>query len=162
MLHALPLSLLLSLSLGTAAPGSSFAPAGPRAETPNLESRAGNVGRLLMLGDSTRADGDIREVALRHAGEIQHCYETDGLKVNPSLSGTVEVEVTVLATGLVDSVAVSSSDLRGPGEREVEGCISMVVRNWRFDRGPYDTETIVYPFTLIRDPQTLLRAAQRS
>lgn len=108
------------------------------------------VGASSMPADSTRPDADIRDVALRHAAQVRRCYETEGLRVNPSLSGTVEVELTVLSTGRVDSVAVSSSELQGDGKKEVEACIVAVTRQWRFDRGPYATEIIVYPFALDR------------
>ncbi len=107
--------------------------------------------------DSVRPDDEVRQVALRHAAEIQQCYETHGLRVNPNLSGTVEVQATVLSSGRVDSVAVSS-DLRGVGRSEVESCITMAVRNWRFERGAYIIETVVYPFNLVRDEARGVRA----
>ena len=68
--------------------------------------------------DSVRPDADVREVALHHAAEIQQCYESNGLRINPQLSGTIEVSATVLPTGRVDTVVVSNSDLRGVGRRE--------------------------------------------
>jgi TonB family protein len=101
--------------------------------------------------DSVRPDSDIRLVALRHSTEIQRCYETEGLRVNPGLSGTIEVELTVTPSGRVEDAAVSSSGLSGAGQREVESCITTTVRNWRFERGPFAPETIVYPFNLVRD-----------
>ena len=30
--------------------------------------------------------------------------------------------------------------------REVARCLTTSIRNWRFDRGPYAVETIVFPF----------------
>jgi outer membrane biosynthesis protein TonB len=122
---------------------------------------------LLALGasanapaaDSARADADLRDVALHHASEVKHCYETQGLKLNPTLAGTIEVSLTVLPTGRVDSVAVTSSQLAGVGKREVESCVTMVARNWRFDRGPYGVERIVYPFDL--RPDTPIRDVAR-
>jgi hypothetical protein len=101
--------------------------------------------------DSVRPDTDVRQVALHHAAEIQQCYETHGLRVNPDLSGTVEIAATVLGAGRVDSVAITRSNLRGAGRDAVESCITAMVRNWRFERGPYATEIIVYPFDLVRD-----------
>lgn len=101
--------------------------------------------------DSLRPDTDVRLVALRHASEIQRCYETEGLRINPGLSGVIEVEVTVGASGRVEEAEVSSSALFGAGREQVETCITSTVRNWRFERGPYALETIVYPFNLVRD-----------
>ena len=108
--------------------------------------------------DSLRADDEIRLVALRHASEIQHCYVTRGLSVNPSLSGIVEIELKVLPSGRVDSANVAASALAGPGREEVESCISATVKNWRFERGPFATETIVYPFDLVRDRDARFKA----
>lgn len=101
--------------------------------------------------DSLRPDIDVRLVALRHASEIQRCYETEGLRLNPGLAGMIEVEVTVSPSGRVEDAEVSSSALAGIGRQEVEACITTTVRNWRFERGPYALETIVYPFHLVRD-----------
>ena len=101
--------------------------------------------------DSLRPDIDIRLVALRHSAEIQRCYETEGLRVNPGLSGMIEVELTVAPSGRVQDAAVSASGLAGAGRQEVESCITTNMRNWRFEKGPYGFETIVYPFNLVRD-----------
>jgi hypothetical protein len=106
---------------------------------------------LRTVPDSVRPDVDVRLVALRHAGEIQRCYETEGLRVNPGLGGLIEVEVTVDPSGRVEEAAVSSSNLSGTGHHEVEMCITTSVRNWRFEKGPFAIETIVYPFNLVRD-----------
>jgi hypothetical protein len=111
--------------------------------------------------DSVRPDDEVRQVALRHATEIRQCYETHGLKVNPSLSGTLEVELIVLPTGRVDSASVSNSQLVGPGKHEVESCVVANVRNWRYERGPFAKESIIYPFQLVRDPG-LVKAARSS
>ncbi|HEY7232752.1 MAG TPA: AgmX/PglI C-terminal domain-containing protein [Gemmatimonadaceae bacterium] len=101
--------------------------------------------------DSLRPDMDVRLVALRHAAEIQRCYETEGLRVNPALGGLVEVEVTVAPSGRVEDAEVSASALSGAGQREVESCITTSVRNWRFEKGPFAIEKIVYPFNLVRN-----------
>ena len=102
--------------------------------------------------DSVRPDVDVRLVALRHAAEIQRCYETEGLRVNPGLGGMIEVEVTVGPSGRVEDAAVASSNLSGAGHHEVETCITSSVKNWRFEKGPFAIETFVYPFNLVRNP----------
>lgn len=111
--------------------------------TPRAHTRSSPV-----VADSGRRDDDIRLVALHHAAEVRRCYEAEGLRRNPQLAGTIEVELRVLPNGRVDSVSVASSELAGPGKNEVERCVATLVRNWRFARGPYAVETIVYPFTL--------------
>ena len=77
--------------------------------------------------------------------------DTEGLRVNPGLGGMIEVEVTVAPSGRVEGAAVSASALSGIGHQEVETCITTSVRNWRFEKGPFATETIVYPFNLVRN-----------
>jgi hypothetical protein len=101
------------------------------------------------LGDSIRADAEIRQTILRHAADVRGCYEREGLRRDPSLTGTLEVEVTVLPTGVVDSVTVGRLIMAGNGQREVASCIATIARHWRFERGPYTVETIVLPFTLV-------------
>lgn len=105
--------------------------------------------------DSLRPDMDVRLVALRHSGEIQRCYETEGLRVNPGLGGMIEVELTVAPSGRVQDAAISASALSGAGRQEVESCITSTVKNWRFEKGPFAIETIVYPFNLVRDRPVL-------
>ena len=99
-----------------------------------------------VVADSVRTDRDIRLAALRHVADVKRCYEREGLARNPGLTGTLDVTVTVLATGVVRDASVSTTDMRGVGAREVGKCLTTVIRNWRFDRGPYVVETIVFPF----------------
>ena len=96
--------------------------------------------------DSVRSDRDIRLAALRHVADVKRCYEREGLSRDPGLTGTLDVTVTVLATGAVSDAAVASEDLRGLGAREVATCLMAAIRNWRFERGPFVVETIVFPF----------------
>ena len=101
--------------------------------------------------DSVRAETEIRETVIRHASDVRRCYTDEGLRRNPTLSGAVELEITILPTGTVDAAAVAATSLIGLGEREVTGCLTTAARNWRFDRGPYAVETIVFPFVFSPD-----------
>ena len=96
--------------------------------------------------DSVRTDRDIRLAALRNAADVRRCYEREGLARDPGLTGTLDITITVLATGTVRDVVVSSSSMQGLGAREVAACVTTAVRNWRFERGPFVVETIVLPF----------------
>ena len=96
--------------------------------------------------DSVRADREIRLAALRHVADVRRCYEREGLTRDPGLTGTLDVTVTILATGTVRDAVVSSSAMQGLGAREVAACLTTAIRNWRFERGPYVVETIVLPF----------------
>ena len=97
--------------------------------------------------DSVRPETDVREVVLRHTGDVRRCYENEGLRRNPDLAGTVEIALTILPTGKVNEARLEGSDMDGPGTHEVARCIAIVARNWRFDRGAYLVQTIVLPFS---------------
>jgi hypothetical protein len=112
--------------------------------------------------DSIRSDVEIRQTVLRNAGDVRRCYELEGLRRDPSLAGSVEIALTVLPTGAVDSVAVAQVALRGEGTREVTRCITTVARNWRFERGPYVTETILLPFRLRPGDRSPMTKVSRS
>lgn len=98
--------------------------------------------------DSLRDDRDVRLTALRNARSVMRCYEEHGLRRQPELEGVVEVSLTVEPTGVVSEVQVASATLAGPGSREVAACIATAARQWRFERGPFDVEVIVFPFVL--------------
>ena len=92
--------------------------------------------------DSVRSDRDVRLAALRHVADIKRCYEREGLSRDPRLTGTLDVSVTVLATGEVSAATIAAHSMRGLGVREVATCLTLAIRNWRFERGPYVVETI--------------------
>lgn len=98
-----------------------------------------------IAADSVRQEVEVRATVLRHAPDVRRCYQDEGLRRNPELKGKIEVELTILPTGTVDSVNVATS-LAGPGQHEVSSCVALRARNWRFERGPYAVETVVFPF----------------
>jgi outer membrane biosynthesis protein TonB len=101
--------------------------------------------------DSVRAETEVRETVIRHASDVRRCYTDEGLRRNPTLSGAVELEITILPTGTVDAAAVATTSLNGLGQHEVAGCLTTAARNWRFERGPYAVETVVFPFVFSPD-----------
>ena len=103
---------------------------------------------VLALPDTIRADTEIRQVVLRNAADVRRCYEREGLRRNPELTGLIEIRMTILPTGRVDEVALATSSMSGRGVDEVVRCIASVARHWRFERGAYSVETIVLPFSL--------------
>ncbi len=112
--------------------------------------------------DSIRSDAGIRASALRHSPDVRKCYETEGLARNPSLTGSVEVVLTILPTGAVSEVEIDTEQLRGVGKAEVAKCLETAARRWTFDRGPYVVETVILPFQLSREAsrgQTAVRTS---
>ena len=99
---------------------------------------------------------------LRHVADVRRCFEREGLTRDPRLAGSMEVAVTVLPTGVVERVAITAQAMRGIGGREVAVCLTTAIRNWRFGRGPYAVETIVFPFDFAPDAGGTPRTAARS
>ena len=108
--------------------------------------------------DSVRQEIEVRATVLRHEPDIRRCYQDEGLRRNPDLAGQIEVELTILPTGTVDSVNVATS-LAGPGQHEVTVCVASRARNWRFERGPYAVETVIFPFVFTPAERAKLDAA---
>jgi len=103
----------------------------------------------LSATDSVRTDRDIRESVLRNSADVRRCYEREGLRRDAGLHGSLELELTILPTGAVDSVAVSSVALSSrAGIQEVTACVTAAARHWTFERGPFAVETVVFPFVL--------------
>ena len=121
---------------------------------------AGPDSTLPPAADSVRREVEVRETVLRHAPDVRRCYQDEGLRRNPELAGKIEVELTILPTGTVDSVNVATN-LAGPGEQEVTVCVALRARNWRFERGPYAVETVVFPFVFSREERAKLDASYR-
>ena len=102
--------------------------------------------------DSLRSDGEVRATVLRHAADVRRCYQDEGLRRNPALTGHIELELTILPTGRVDSVVVAATSLRGDGVKEVTACLANTARQWRFERGPFVIEQVVFPFVFAPGP----------
>ena len=108
-------------------------------------------------GDSLRAGGEVRAVVLRNASDVRRCYESEGLPRNPALRGSIELALTIQPTGVVSEVRVDSLALQGPGSVEVARCIAVHARHWRFERGPFEAETHLFPFNFVPEPAKLGR-----
>ena len=108
--------------------------------------------------DSVRPDSEIRLVVLRHATSVRRCYESEGLRRDPRLNGFVDLVITIQPTGVVSAVAVKTDSLAGTGGDDVGRCLATIARHWRFDRGPYAVETVVFPFVLMPDGSAARRA----
>lgn len=108
--------------------------------------------------DSVRREVEVRATVLRHAPDVRRCYQDEGLRRNPELAGKIELELTILPTGTVDSVNVATS-LAGPGQQEVTTCVAYRARSWRFERGPYAVETVVFPFVFTPAERAKMDAA---
>jgi TonB family protein len=70
----------------------------------------------------------IAKIIRKHWNEIKYCYETE-LNKNPNLYGKVAVAFTIDGTGAVSDANISESTM---GNTNVENCMTVRVRRWRF------------------------------
>jgi hypothetical protein len=103
------------------------------------ELRTAMVSR--MVHDVTDGPVPIEEMVRARSRQIRACYERS-LKRDPSLAGTVSLQVRVGGSGRVSAAAVESSTL--VDANEVGECLAHEARSWKFATGR--NSTVVYPF----------------
>lgn len=90
----------------------------------------------------------IERVIRQHRREIRACY-TQQLQRNPDLEGKITVSFVVDMTGNVAKSSVSKSTMNN---RDVEKCITLRVRRWRFPEPKGGGVVRVnYPFTFVSE-----------
>lgn len=82
--------------------------------------------------------------------QLRFCYNEFGLKVNPSLAGSVSAAVTLTATGTVSEVDLTSRTWSGAGASETERCIEQKIRSWRFPASEAGGGTYSFSFSFTR------------
>jgi outer membrane biosynthesis protein TonB len=75
--------------------------------------------------------------------QVQTCYER-GLKENNLLQGSMEVELTIGASGSVHAVSIGGT-LR---DRQVHACVKRVAKSWKFPRPTGGCVRINVPFQM--------------
>ena len=75
--------------------------------------------------------------------QVQTCYER-GLKSNNLLQGSMQVELTIGASGGVRAVSIDGS-LR---DRQVHSCVKRVARTWKFPKPTGGCVRINVPFQM--------------
>jgi outer membrane biosynthesis protein TonB len=75
--------------------------------------------------------------------QVQTCYER-GLKTNNLLQGSMEVELTIDATGAVRAVLVGGT----LGDRQVYSCVKRVAKSWQFPKPANGCVRINAPFQM--------------
>ena len=100
--------------------------------------------------DVARARGNSEALGTfvrRHEAELRFCYNEYGLKVNPSLAGSVGTSITLTNAGAVTGVSISNRSWSGAGSSEAESCIRNKIRSWRFPSGNEGTYGFSFNFT---------------
>lgn len=96
-----------------------------------------------------RPASELAEASRRYAPVVRRCYETEGLRRDPSLSATLEVAVVIDSTGLVQRVRVDSTGVQGLGLPEVAECVKRAARTWHFSSGSYALEEPALSYRLV-------------
>jgi hypothetical protein len=106
--------------------------------------------RAIDVPDVARARGNSEALGAfvrRHEAELRFCYNEYGLKVNPSLAGSVGTSITLTDAGAVTGVNISNRSWGGAGASEAESCIRNKIRSWRFPSGNEGTYGFSFNFT---------------
>lgn len=82
--------------------------------------------------------------------QLRFCYNEFGLKVNPSLAGSVTAAVTLTGSGSVTGVDLTSRTWSGAGASETEQCIAQKIRGWRFPASESGGGTYSFSFSFTR------------
>ena len=106
--------------------------------------------QAIDVPDVARARGNSEALGAfvrRHEAELRFCYNEYGLKVNPSLAGSVGTSITLTGSGGVTGVSISNRSWGGAGSSEAESCIRNKIRSWRFPSGNEGTYGFSFNFT---------------
>lgn len=92
----------------------------------------------------------IAAVINRNIGQVTYCYE-QGLKDTPGIRGRIAIDFVIGGTGSVKTASVDSTSLNS---KQVEDCIVMRLKTWKFPvpEGGVDVQ-VKYPFKLERAGQ---------
>jgi hypothetical protein len=82
--------------------------------------------------------------------QLRFCYNEYGLKVNPSLAGSVTASISLTPAGGVSGVNVTSRTWSGAGASETERCIADKIRAWRFPSSEAGGGTYSFSFSFTR------------
>ena len=90
----------------------------------------------------------IARVVARHLHEVKACYDPE-LEAKPGLEGSIMVQFTIGAEGLVVASELVNSTMK---DAVVEGCVVEAVRHWEFPKPVGGGVVVVsYPFLFKRE-----------
>jgi len=82
--------------------------------------------------------------------QLRFCYNEYGLKVNPSLAGSVTTSISLSPAGSVAGVDITNRTWSGAGASETERCIAEKIRGWRFPPSEAGGGTYAFSFSFTR------------
>jgi hypothetical protein len=102
------------------------------------------------LGGPTRDVGELGTQVRDHQSQLRFCYDEFGLKVNPSLAGSVTMALTLTGGGAVTNAAITGRTWSGPGADATEQCIVQRARAWKFAASPAGGGTYEFSFNFTK------------
>jgi hypothetical protein len=99
------------------------------------------------LGGPGRDVSELGTFVRSRESQLRFCYVERGLKVNPSLAGTINVAISLTQPGNVSGVDITNRTWSGPGASETESCIRSTIARWRFPEGQEGTYSFPFNFT---------------
>ena len=102
------------------------------------------------VGTPRRDVGELGTFVRGRESQLRFCYNEYGLKVNPSLAGSVTASITLSGTGSVSDVGVTNRTWSGTGASETERCIAEKIREWRFPASQAGGGTFSFSFSFTR------------
>ncbi|HEY9449046.1 MAG TPA: AgmX/PglI C-terminal domain-containing protein [Gemmatimonadaceae bacterium] len=109
-----------------------------------------SVIRAEKVGSPGRNVADLGNYVRGRQSQLQFCYQEYGLKVNPSLAGTVGVEVTLTGAGNVTGMNITRRTWSGAGASEAERCIRERILGWSFPPSERGGGTYSFSFVFSR------------
>ena len=101
-------------------------------------------------GGASRDASELGSFVRGRQEQLRFCYAERGLKVNPSLAGTINVSITLTGSGNVTNAEVTNRTWSGGGAAETEACIIQKIHNWRFPSASVGGGTYAFPFNFTR------------
>jgi hypothetical protein len=102
------------------------------------------------VGGVRRDVGELGTFVRGRESQLRFCYNEYGLKVNPSLAGSVTASITLTPAGGVTGVNVTNRTWGGAGASETERCIADKIRGWRFPASDAGGGTYSFSFSFTR------------
>lgn len=113
------------------------------------------VGRIATVRaeNTTGPSRDVSELGTfvrSREAQLRFCYVEQGLKVNPSLAGTITVAITLTGSGNVTDADITNRTWGGAGASSAESCIVSKIRSWRFPASSAGGGTYSFPFNFTK------------
>jgi len=102
------------------------------------------------VGGLQRDVGELGTFVRSRESQLRFCYNEYGLKVNPSLAGSVTASVSLTPAGAVTGVNMTNRTWSGDGAGDAERCIADKIRAWRFPPSEAGGGTYSFSFSFTR------------